>query len=112
NVRDEQPEIIVESNLQGIALDFPAPLKKPAADALVSRFQLSPRGFDAGGAARDEIRASLGKTVNVHYLRRRAARQGGWEVIAGGIGVNQPAPISDNGLVVNVDLAALDVDAW
>lgn len=110
NVRNHQPEIIVESSLQGVGLDFPSPLKKAAAESLPLRFELQSQA-DEGGFARDEIRASLVNLINVRYARRKAAG-GEWEVVRGGIGVNAAAPQPDNGMVVNVNVRSLDLDAW
>src|SRR5690606_220306 len=36
-VRDKRPEVIVDTSLQGIALDFPVPLQKPPGEALPTR---------------------------------------------------------------------------
>jgi uncharacterized protein (TIGR02099 family) len=110
NVRNHHPEIIVESNLQGVGLDFPSPLKKTAGESLPLRFELQSQA-DEGGFARDEIRASLVNLLNVRYARRKAAG-GEWEVVRGGIGVNLAAPQPDSGLVVNVNVRSLDLDAW
>ena len=113
NVRGERPEIILESSLQGIALDFPAPLRKAANDILPLRLDLRTLANDRSGAQRDEIKASLGSTISARYQRRKnPATDGSWEVLAGGIGVNVPAPQPESGLVVNVNLRALNLDAW
>jgi uncharacterized protein (TIGR02099 family) len=113
NVRDKRPEIIVESSLQGLALDFPSPLRKAAGDALPLRLDLNALPNERSGAQRDQIRASLGSAISARYQRRKGpAQEAAWEVTAGGIGVNVPAPQPDNGLVVNVSLRALDIDAW
>lgn len=113
NVRDKRPEIILESSLQGLALDFPSPLRKAAGEAMPLRLDLSAVPSERGGVLRDQIRASLGSTISARYQRRKgAAKDAGWDVVAGGIGVNVPAPQPDSGLVVNVSLRALDIDAW
>lgn len=113
NVRGERPEITLESSLQGIALDFPAPLRKAANEILPLRLDLRTLANDRSGARRDEIKASLGSTISARYQRRKnPATDGNWEVLAGGIGVNVPAPQPESGLVVNVNLRALDLDAW
>ncbi len=110
NVRNHRPEVIVESNLQGLGIDLPSPLKKAPAEILASRFELQGLA-DEGGTARDEIRANLGSLVNVRYARRKNA-DGEWEVVRGGIGVNAAAPQPDSGVVTNISMRALDLDAW
>ena len=112
NVRNERPEVIVESNLQGMGLDFPAPLKKANGEAMPLRIELLGLARDDSGAQRDELRASLGNVINARYQRSRVDQETDWKVLRGGIGVNVPAPQPDNGVVVNVNLRSLDLDAW
>jgi len=112
SVRKRRPEIVVESNLQGLALDFPAPLRKAATDALPLKFELGMLATDEGAPLRDELKLSLGTAISARYLRQRTGDAGGWRVLRGGIGVNVPAPQPDSGLVANVNLAALNIDAW
>ena len=113
NVRDKRPEIIVESSLQGLALDFPAPLRKLAGDAMPLKFELQATPSSQPDELRDELRLALGKSIEARYSRRKSSeRHAEWEVIRGGIGVNVPAPRPDSGLVANFSVDVLDVDAW
>ncbi|WP_151445611.1 YhdP family protein [Lacisediminimonas profundi] len=113
NVRDKRPDIILESSMQGIGLDFPSPLRKVPGEAMPLRFELTGLAPEASGAQRDEIKASLGTTINARYQRRKGTgNDATWEVVRAGIGVNVPAPQPDAGLVVNVNLRSLDIDAW
>lgn len=112
-VKNKAPEIIVESNLAGIGLDFPAPLRKEANESQPFRFELA--GLPSGDAAvvRDEMKLALGSTISARYEReKRADKDAAWRVVRGGIGVNVPAPMPDDGLIVNVSLKSLDIDAW
>jgi uncharacterized protein (TIGR02099 family) len=112
NVKGRQPEILVESSLQGTALDLPAPLSKAAADALPLRFVQSIVPA-AAGEMRDELLLTLGKTLEARYARRRSDdAHAAWQLVRGGIGVNTPAPLPDSGLAANLNLERLDVDAW
>ena len=63
NVKNKRPEIVVESALQGVALDFPAPLKKAAGDAMPLRFELSAAPSVQAGELRDELRLALGRAI-------------------------------------------------
>jgi len=113
SVKKHRPEIMVESSLQGIALDFPAPMHKAAEESLPLRFELSELPSDDPQLMRDEIRLALGSAIAARYSRQKSSDKGAsWQVVRGGIGVNVPAPIPDSGLVANVSMKSLDIDAW
>jgi len=109
-VRDHRLSVNLDSDLDGLGLSFPAPLNKAQDGALPLRFVLD--GEPAvDGAGRDELRLSIGNTVSARYQRSHAPRAP-WVVERGGIGVNVPAPAPDEGMMINVDMKSLNVDAW
>ncbi len=110
-VRDHRLYVTLDSTLAGLGLEFPAPLNKSEADALPLRFVLDGAPTTPEGAGRDELRLSLGNALAARYIRSKAAR-GAWIVERGGIGVNLPAPEPDEGMMINVDMKSLNVDAW
>nr|WP_277624194.1 YhdP family protein [Undibacterium sp. TS12] len=115
HVKKRQPEIIIDSSLAGMALNFPMPLKKGINETMPLHFELLPQpGMDAQ-SLRDEIRVTLGSAsgnaINARYFRQKPAN-GPWQVVRGGIGVNAPAPEPDSGLNANVDLKSLNIDEW
>ncbi|HYD97702.1 MAG TPA: YhdP family protein [Noviherbaspirillum sp.] len=111
-VRNGQPDILVESSLAGIALDFPAPLRKTASETLPLRFELAGLPGSDALMSRDEMKLSLGP-IAARYERQKANdKDAEWRVVRGGIGVNMPAPMPDNGLIANVSMKSLDMDAW
>lgn len=113
SVRKQLAEVIVESNLQGIALDLPAPLRKTAAESLPLRFEMADLPVDALHNLREDIRLSLGSAVSARYLRTRSAeKNAAWRVVRGGIGVNSAPPEPDDGLHLNVSLRTLNIDDW
>lgn len=113
NVKKGRPEIVVESTLQGIAFDFPEPLRKAANESMPLKFELSGLTSDHAAMMRDEIKLSLGSAIAARYLRQKSTdKNSSWQVIQGGIGVNTPAPQPDSGLIANVNLNSLDIDAW
>lgn len=113
NVKNKHPEIVVESSLQGLGLDFPAPLKKSSGDALPFRFDMAAAPGTPGAELRDELRLTLGRMIEARYSRRKPDdRNAAWRVVRGGIGVNAPAPQPDSGLVANLAVDRLDADAW
>jgi len=113
SVRKGVPEVVVDSSMQGISLDFPAPLRKAANDTMPVRFELIGLPRDEGGMARDEMRLQLGPSIAARYLRQKGPeKDASWSVVRGGVGVNVPAPVPDGGLIANVNLRTLSIDAW
>lgn len=112
-VRNSRPEIIVESTLKGIGLDFPEPLGKTAPASMPLKLEVTGLPSDDLTVMRDEIKLSLGSAISARYLRQKSIeKNSSWEVVRGGIGVNVPAPQPDGGLIANVDLESLNIDAW
>ena len=113
NVKNKRTEVLVESSLQGVGLDFPAPLQKAAMDPMPIVVELVPAPSMQAAELRDELRLRLGKAIEARYSRRRQdERHAAWQVIRGGIGVNVPAPQPDEGLVAHLAVDRLDADAW
>ncbi len=113
SIRNGRPEILVESTLQGVALDFPAPLRKATNESMPVRFELTGLPAEDVSNVRDELKLSVGSAISARYLRHKAAeKNASWQVVRGGIGVNVPAPIPDSGLIANVFLNSLNIDAW
>jgi uncharacterized protein (TIGR02099 family) len=106
-------DIVVESNLQGIALDLPAPLRKEANEVWPTKFELTGLASSNETTLRDEIKLSLGSAISARYDREKSGeRNAAWRLMRGGIGVNVPASPPDSGLLLNVSLKTLNVDAW
>lgn len=112
-VKNKRPEIVVESNLIGVGLDFPAPLRKASGDSMPFRFELAGLPSNDVSLMRDEMKLSLGSSISARYERQRGAEKDAeWRVLRGGIGVNVPAPQPDSGLIVHASMKSLDIDAW
>lgn len=120
-LRQGVPEFQFNSSLQGLALDLPAPLSKPADVALPLRLQAAlmsdeAAGGQQGAAARrlDLLRFDLGRLASVRYVREHA--DGTVRVLRGAIGLGAPAgdgvALPDEGVVALVQFEALDLDAW
>ena len=109
--RDHQVVVNVESPLTGLGLDFPAPLKKAAADSLPVKFTLTGNAANAAGLRTDDIRIALGAGIAARYQRQKQGKEA-WRLVRGGIGVNAPAPEPDSGMMLNVNMKTLDVDSW
>jgi uncharacterized protein (TIGR02099 family) len=112
-VRNKRPEVVVESGLVGIGLDFPAPLRKAANESMPLKFEMIGLAPNEPDVARDELRLSLGPSISARYERQKTAeKDAAWRVVRGGIGVNVPPPQPESGVIANVSVKSLDIDAW
>jgi uncharacterized protein (TIGR02099 family) len=104
--RKGSADVVVETNLQGLAVNLPAPLVKAAAEALPVRFE---RRFLAAG--QDRLSLSVGDIVGMNLLRRT---EGGQTTITRG-SVRFGGPAAEparNGVWVSGTVKVLDLDRW
>jgi uncharacterized protein YhdP len=114
--RRGQPEILVTSNLQGMALNLPAPLAKAADTVLPLRYEqaLTRESLAASARPQEMLSVELGRLGRVYNLREtgpgepRVLRG----AIAVGLGPGEGTRLPDEGVSANVQLAAFDIDAW
>jgi uncharacterized protein (TIGR02099 family) len=113
-VRSKRVDVVVDSNLRGLGLDFPAPLNKAAKDALPLKFEQLSLAPDASGTMRDNLKVALGPAIVASYAREKNTNVANpeWRVVYGGIGVNTPAPVPTSGLALNISMRSLNVDDW
>jgi uncharacterized protein (TIGR02099 family) len=111
------PELLITSDLKGMALTLPAPLNKTAAalmplriESQLTRESLQPRSR----VLQDHISVTLGRQMSVAYVRDLSGAR--TRVVRGGIAVGQSVidavPMRDNAVSLNLQLPALDLDAW
>lgn len=113
NVKQRQTEVIVESGLQGLGWNLPAPLSKLASDNLAMKFELLPDTTGSNGELREQIKLSVGNRLNAHYQRKKLNEKNAkWQVTRGSVAVNAPAILPDSGLSVHIDTKSLNVDDW
>jgi uncharacterized protein (TIGR02099 family) len=112
-VKNKHVEITAESNLRGLGLNLPVPLRKAANDAMPLKFELASAPSDAA-VMRDSIKISLGSAIAANYLREKSATDANafWRLVRGGIGINTSAPEPDSGVGLNVSLRTLNIDDW
>lgn len=109
------PEVQVSSNLQGLALDLPAPMAKAADAVLPLRYENSLLR-DAGGALTltDQLVLEVGRIASVVYLRDVSGAEA--RVLRGAIAVGlapgENAAVPEQGVAANVRLNSADLDAW
>ncbi|MBC7438191.1 MAG: TIGR02099 family protein [Bdellovibrionales bacterium] len=119
-VRRGVPELMITSNLQGLALNLPAPLNKPADSVMPLRFEntLVRESLSATPAGpqklMDQLLLDIGRVVSVSYIRDVSGADA--RVLRGGIAVGllpgESAPAPQEGVVANVNLASINLDAW
>ncbi|HET9976639.1 MAG TPA: YhdP family protein [Burkholderiaceae bacterium] len=101
-------ELTLTSPLTGLALDLPAPLKKPAEAAWP--LSVTTR-LAADGSARDAVKLELGSIVQAQYERDLARDTP--QVLRGSIAVNDSLPpLPARGVQALLALPVLDLDAW
>lgn len=107
-----QSEIGVTSNLVGLGIDLPAPLRKSPEAPMALRYQsqLVPESLAAGQAVRDTLRFELGTVLQAVYQRDLSGDSP--RVLRGGIGMLEPAPTPATGVLAVANLAALRTDPW
>ena len=113
-IRKGVPEFLVNSNLVGLALNLPAPMRKNAESALPLRFETALLPTSPQGKLLDQLHLEVGRIASVTYVRdvsgaeARVIRGG----IATGLAADESAPVPDEGVVANINMAAVDLDAW
>jgi len=115
-----QPEVLVTSNLQGLASQLPAPLQKEASSRLALRYQtalLAPDGGTGGlqkTPLRDQLSFSLEGLARVVYERDLTQTEP--RVLRGlvAVGLNGPgaATLPAQGVSAQVNLPQFNLDAW
>ena len=114
--RQGVPEVMVSSNLQGMALGFPAPLAKTAESLLPVRFesQLVPGRTATVQTLQDQLSVSIGQIAAMSYLRDVSGELP--RVLRGSVGIGlapgEAAPSPLAGVGANINLAKVDLDAW
>jgi uncharacterized protein (TIGR02099 family) len=118
--RQGVPEISLSSNLQGMALHLPPPLAKTADAVLPLRYENAlvreAPAAAAGGPLQlhDQLSLALGRVVSVVYVRDLAGPEP--RVIRGaiavGAGPGESSPMPEQGVLANINLASVNLDAW
>jgi len=116
-LRRGEPELLINSDLKGMALNLPAPLNKTAQTTMPLRIesQLTRESLQAKSRVlQDQIKVTLGRLVSVTYVRDLSGPR--VRVVRGGIAVGQSVvdvvPMRDNAVSLNLQLPSLDLDAW
>lgn len=116
-IKRGQPELLITSDLKGMALALPQPLNKAANAVLPLRIETQLTKDSTVAKAKvlqDVLRVSLGRIANASYVRDLSQPQA--KVMSGVISVGASAGDStltrSSGVALNLDLPYLDADAW
>jgi uncharacterized protein (TIGR02099 family) len=103
------PQLTVNSDLTGLALDFPAPFNKPVGAPMPLRLAAGPSTV-AGESGLERAELNFGPIAARYLLDYKPKSPP--TVLRGAIGVNRPADLPSEGVIAAVDLEAFDADAW
>jgi uncharacterized protein (TIGR02099 family) len=116
-LRKGQPEILVQSDLKGMALTFPAPMNKPAAatwplrlETQLTKESLAPKSK----VMQDQIKLSVARVLSLNYVRDVSATQ--TRVLRGaialGVATSEATPSREIGVSLSLQQPNVDLDAW
>ncbi|MES2951928.1 MAG: YhdP family protein [Pseudomonadota bacterium] len=113
-------ELSINSNLVGMALNLPAPFTKTAETALPLNLETSAVraslavGSDGTIHVQDQLQLEVGKLGSLVFVRDVSGAEA--RVLRGAIAVglanDESAPLPADGVVANVNLPSIDMDAW
>jgi len=106
-----KPDLLVQSDLVGLAIGLPAPLAKPAAASWPLRLAITRSGDSATASDRENIHVSLADVVDAEIVRQRDA-QGTLVATRASYSIGGDKAAADGPSVIAINLASLDVDAW
>ena len=110
------PEVQVTSTLQGLAVNLPAPLNKPADGVLPLRYEtaLTRESLQPGAKPVEVLSVDVGRLGAVSFVRDLSTPQP--QVLRGtiavGLGAGESVAMPDEGVTANVQLGSFNVDAW
>jgi uncharacterized protein (TIGR02099 family) len=115
-LRGGVPELQVNTALTGMALSLPAPFAKTAEASLPVRLetQALPSAAAPGTFTQDQLKLDVGNLATATYVRDVSGPQ--TRVLRGAIGVglaaDESAPVPAEGVVANLNMGSVDLDAW
>jgi uncharacterized protein (TIGR02099 family) len=113
-----QSELSIQSQLQGLAFNLPAPLHKKAEEQVAFKFEnlvQSVSSSNPSKALRDQLQLTWGRSLSASYLRDVSGAdprviQGRWQV-----GENFATPgvaLAETGVTASFNLPSLSLDDW
>ncbi|QNK74562.1 TIGR02099 family protein [Variovorax sp. PAMC28562] len=118
SVRDGTPEFLLTSSLVGLGLNLPAPLAKPADEAMPLKVEKKVLSREARAGrtplVQDQLSVELGKVASAQYVRDVSGDDAKVSrgFIAVGLNAGEAAAPPPSGVQANINLARLDLAAW
>ena len=109
--RQGQPELSIQSQLDGLTMKLPAPLGKAAQVAMPLNIRSRVQGL--GANVQDHIQVDLGRVASVQYVRDLSGQQP--RVLRGSMALgnsSQLPPMPETGVSATVSLDQFSVDEW
>jgi uncharacterized protein (TIGR02099 family) len=104
--RKRSADIVIESNLQGLAVNLPAPFVKPAAETWPTRFERR-----VLGPGQERLSLSAGDIVSMNLVARSEGKEK--SITRGSVRLGGGAALPErDGVWVSGTLKALDADRW
>jgi uncharacterized protein (TIGR02099 family) len=116
--RGGEPELVLTSDLKGLALNLPAPLNKAAEESVPLRFESAVASMVGDQAAADRLTVSLGPSATPVLALQYERDLSGVEPrvlrgsLASGLREDESAPMPAQGVLANISLDQIDVDQW
>ena len=107
--RAGEPDVLVTSDLRGMAFDLPAPLAKPADAAWPLRYE---SGSVHGAPGRQRYRVAVADQLTVEFERDGASGRVQRGVIGVGPQAQPQLALPASGVLARVHLPRLQTDAW
>lgn len=106
-----KPDVVVSTELAGLAIALPAPLNKAAAESWPLRVAITRSGDSAAGNDRDDIRISVANLLDADIARQRNP-QGVLTATRASYSIGGEKTSSEGPSIVTIQLPTLDLDAW
>jgi uncharacterized protein (TIGR02099 family) len=113
-VKKRSADLLIDSNLVGLASSLPEPFNKSASEALSWHFEkaslpgVTPRSGEP--VLRDQMRATLGSSVAMQLIRRKQGE--GYVAERGNIAIGRPLQLPERGVSLGVSAKRVDLDYW
>ena len=113
NVKRGQADLLIESDLQGLSWNLPAPLTKLSNELAPLRLEVTADTTTQNNEIREQIKLNVGNRLNAQYQRKKLTdRNAPWQVLRGSVAINAPAQLPDSGVNFHIQTQSFNVDDW